>query len=717
MMRKNNKNLQLLCFLFFSTVFFSQKNVSLALSGGGAKGFAHIGVIKAIEEYGLHVDKVSGASMGALVGALYATGYSIEEIEDILRAFSGEDAVFGGLSRRDITITNKFNTLTPMIELGVEDYELKLPESLITDARINFLLMYHFSEISLKHSHNFKAFHRELTVASSDILNQKVEYFQSGNLSKILRGTIAFPVALSPFKYNGSLFADGGIYDNLPTKHFPDSDFVIAVNVGTKADTEASQIADVSDISLHLINILSSKSDSTHVQNWDVFIEPELGNVTSTSWNQIDEIIEKGYRETIKVFKQKGIQRQNRTILPVQMGYGSFEKRKISQVNISGLYRLSEAHIKSFLDIEEGSYFSWEDVKNGINRLYVNKLIKYFWVDFKLNDDGSLILDIELKEEILTRFGVGGYYSDILGNNVFAKIDFIGRLGKGETIGFVGTVGNTRNGFKIQAGVPNFIGLNLYEQFSTEFAHNRYIDLDKQDISQSYRETVLNIGLLLNRNMMIHGSVGFKSTTVNSDDDVKDKYKGFHVKASYDLDNLNDLFFPTSGHRMALSYGFNYLTDDQGKFKDINYNTFNYKYMNFGNFFSEKIIFSQEYQLNIVASTNNFKVPVYERKRIDLTRASLGYYDESLYGLHQAFLRYTLKLNITDKLYTYSSVSMKRQWDSYEKINLSSLSLKNIKKGYELGFYYPTAIGPVLLTYSTDEIVPNVYRFSVGYIF
>ena len=105
------------------------------------------------------------------------------------------------------------------------DGKLKLPSSLASDSRLNFLLMKYFSEVSVSTNHNYSKFEKDITVFASDIIKQKAEGFTHGNLAKTLRASVSFPLALPPFKYKETLYSDGGIYNNLPTDIFSDSDF------------------------------------------------------------------------------------------------------------------------------------------------------------------------------------------------------------------------------------------------------------------------------------------------------------------------------------------------------------------------------------------------------------------------------------------------------------------------------------------------------------
>ncbi len=245
--------------------------VSLSLSGGGARGLVHIGVIKAIEEFGIEVKAVSGTSAGSIVAYMLAAGLKSDEMADIAKKHKFYSAFKMSLSKIGlISIENLATIFNKSIE--ITDFEkLKTP----------------------------------LFVAVSNLRTGNVEYLNKGNIQKAVVASCSIPMIFSPVKIGEDLYADGGLTDNLPIKPLEDFDYdIIAVNImgdgsGNKPDSFAQLVDRTIDIvawqntrrSLekckYPINILKA-------QKYGIF-----------DFKKVDELVELGYQEAVKIFKEE----------------------------------------------------------------------------------------------------------------------------------------------------------------------------------------------------------------------------------------------------------------------------------------------------------------------------------------------------------------------------------------------------------------------------
>ncbi len=238
----------------------------MALSGGGARGIAHLGVLKALAEFGLRPDIIAGSSAGGIVGGLYAAGYSPEEILDITRH------------------ANLFNI-----------FDLKFYQGIFS--------MNAFEKIYLKHiPHNsFEQLNMPLYVTATDILKCETVYFSSGELAVALMATSCVPVAFQPVTYEGTEYLDGGILNNLPVEILEGKcEAIIGVHVNS-IDKTVSHVhtKDMIDRSFHLVLSGSVKEKE---DKCDLFIEPpSMSRFGMFDISDADEIFKAGYEYTMSL--------------------------------------------------------------------------------------------------------------------------------------------------------------------------------------------------------------------------------------------------------------------------------------------------------------------------------------------------------------------------------------------------------------------------------
>ena len=244
--------------------------VGIVLSGGGARGFSHLGVLKALDEFGVKFDYISGASVGALIGAFYSQGYSPDEI------------------LKDILTSQFYRSVRPA---------WRWTGLLSLDSLGTVLLKY------IPHN-DFGLLKIPLVVAATDISHGKTEYFSSGELIPRLLASCCVPAVFSPVQLNGALYVDGGIMDNLPAKAIRQQcDFLIGVHCNFLcAEFDAKNFRSVVERSLMMaINGNSTQSKSI----CDLTIEPEgSGKVSTFDIGKAKELFEIGYQFTKEHFKE-----------------------------------------------------------------------------------------------------------------------------------------------------------------------------------------------------------------------------------------------------------------------------------------------------------------------------------------------------------------------------------------------------------------------------
>ena len=289
----------------------AQKNstrpkVGLALSGGGAKGLAHLGVIKVMEEAGLKPDYVTGVSMGSIVGGMYAMGYTPDSIARMFSMFNWEYAMSDMIPENKIIFHEKRYFHNSIIALPITRDAIKIPSGLISGQQIESGLNHYFWPAAT--ITDFSKLPVPFLCLATDVVTSKKVVLQSGYLPDAIRASMAIPSVFTPVRTDTAVLVDGGVVRNYAATELREmgADIVIGSYVSFRGYKE-KDLGTAYGI-LKQIGFLSSLADyEEQKRQTDIMIEPELGEVGTLSFNNVDTIISRGYREALKyrdVFKR-----------------------------------------------------------------------------------------------------------------------------------------------------------------------------------------------------------------------------------------------------------------------------------------------------------------------------------------------------------------------------------------------------------------------------
>jgi NTE family protein len=284
----------------------SAQKVGLVLSGGGAKGLAHVGVLKALEENNIPVDYIVGTSMGGIIGGCYAAGLSPGQIEDIV---TSEEFLrwVNGSSEKGFNYYYYKNDPTPSflrLTLDVDStLDFRFNTSIAKDVSLNFALADRMAQASAISNRNFDSLFVPLRVVAADIFTQSEVVLSKGPLSDALRATQTVPFFYTPIRVDGKYLFDGGVYNNFPVdvaeKSF-NPDVIIGSNVSTKVFEEYPYANDDKLIAKSLFFLLVDKSDPGRIHESGVYIQPNLKNFTAFDFSQARAMVDSGYYQTLR---------------------------------------------------------------------------------------------------------------------------------------------------------------------------------------------------------------------------------------------------------------------------------------------------------------------------------------------------------------------------------------------------------------------------------
>ena len=294
--------------IIFISVLLSAhaQKVGVVLSGGGAKGLAHIGVLKALEENEIPIDYVVGTSMGGIIAGAYAAGMSPAQIEEIALSKEFLGWISGDLEEGYNYQYSKKEDYPSFVRFNVSldsAYGFLLNSSIASDLSLNFALAQMFAQASAISKNNFDSLFVPLRVVAADIFTQTDVVLKNGVLSDALRATQTVPFLYHPIKVDNKYLFDGGVYNNFPIdvmqKDF-NPEIIIGSNVSTKVFEEYPYDEDDKLISKSLLYMLLDKSDPTKVPEDGIYIQPNLRLYTAFDFKYAKSMIDSGYRQTLR---------------------------------------------------------------------------------------------------------------------------------------------------------------------------------------------------------------------------------------------------------------------------------------------------------------------------------------------------------------------------------------------------------------------------------
>lgn len=400
-------------FILLSSFCFGQK-VGLVLSGGGANGLAHIGVIKALEEKNIPIDYIAGTSSGALIGGMYASGYSIEEIQAIVLSETFARMSRGDLDESDIYYFHKTEENASWITLKLskdKSFQSSLPTNLIKPAAVDLSLMQLFSTPAQASGYSFDSLFIPYRCVAADIETKEQVVFKNGNLNSAIRASMSYPFYLSPITVNGKLLFDGGLYNNFPADVMYDEfipDIIIGSNVSDNFESP-----DEDDVLSQIKNMLVAKTKYEIPCDNSIIITPKVNNSTF-DFSDVKPTIDEGYQETMRrMYEIQTVINRRITKTELQQKRAAFNSQKIPlefvDFTFNGLNKRQTKFVrKNLFTGKKKERYSPADLKKGYFRLVQNEKIRSLYptaVYSKEKNGYNLNFDMKREKDITLDFG------------------------------------------------------------------------------------------------------------------------------------------------------------------------------------------------------------------------------------------------------------------------------------------------------------------------
>tara|TARA_R110001606_G_scaffold86339_1_gene195230 strand:- start:12255 stop:14453 length:2199 start_codon:yes stop_codon:yes gene_type:complete len=724
-------------FLLISVALFSQvkqPKIGLVLSGGGAKGFAHIGVLKEIDKAGIQLDYIGGTSMGAIVGGLYAAGYSADQIETIVKETDFLSLVIDQLPRSSETFFEKEYGENTMITLPVRKGVIGLPKAISKGQNVLNLLIELFD--SLDGNQDFKTLSVPFFCVATDVETGGQVLLEKGSLPLALRASGSFPTLLNPVAIGGKLLVDGGIANNFPISIMKSKgiDIVIGSDVEGKLYKKEKLNSAVSIMSQIMSYQMYNKTKKEK-ENIDVYIHPDISEFSVVDFDKKDEILKIGIDEAAKftsVFKELAAkQKVKRKRVPLVLNNDKF---LISSIAIDGAENYTRAFILGKLKLKEGDSVTRREITKKIYLLSATKnyerieynLIKKvnntYLLSFYLNETiENAALKLGVHYDFLYKSSVLANYSQkhllvnndkfsvdmILGDNLRYNLNYFVDNGFYISYGFRSRYNHFTSSTKVNplvSSFPNVNNINL-----------KYIDNTNQFFVQTTFDRKFALGLGTE-----HKYIKATTATITTNDEVTiiDKSHYFNTFGYLKLDTYDKKHFPTVGYFADLNFKW-YMrsTDYNEDFKSFGQAKGT---IGFAKTFWDKFTFQMTNEAgftleNTQSQVFNFYLGGYNQNYINTFTSFYGYDFAELTDKTFTKSEFNFRYALTDTHYAIFIANYARLGDNvFRDIDL----FKDVKSGYAIGYTYNSIVGPLEIKYSwSPEAHQNFLLFNLGFWF
>ncbi len=729
-----------LCFLL--SAFLSQAiaqevkkrpKIGLVLSGGGAKGFAHIGVLKVLEQAGVKIDYITGTSMGAVIGGLYASGYNATQIDSIFTNTDFDELLQDYIPRSSKSFYEKRNDQMYALSLPFNKFKIGIPIAL-SKGMYNYNLLSKLTH-KVRYVNDFSKLPIPFLCIATDIEKGEQVVLDKGYLAQAMLASSAFPSLFSPVEIDGKLLIDGGVMNNYPVEEIRKmgADIVIGVDVqddlkDRKSLKDATRIL-VQITNLDMIKVMKEKQKLT-----DVYIKPDVSDYGVISFDEGRNIIKKGEEAAFSVYEQ--IKKLGDTVnyKPKKMNVG-LDSLRIKNISISKLDNYTRAYIVGKLNFKNGKTISYDDLKTGINN--INATQNFSRISYTLEEkDNEDELKLSLTENPTTTFlKFGLHYDGLYKSALLANITQKKSLFKNDVLSFdVGLGDNIRynldyyidNGFYWSFGIKS--RYNTFNKNSTtDFKNGQLLSLlglssinvDFQDLTnQAYLQTVFMQKFLIGAGVE-HKLLRIKSETLIGTNPIFENSSYLSAFGYMTYDSYDNKLFPKRGFMFSGDIQTYLHSSDYTK--EFNRYSIAKGEIGFAKSFYKKFSLKVQSEAGFAFGNDSvhffdFVLGGYGFNMVNNFRYFYGYDYLSIAGDSYIKSCFTLDYEFYKKNHINIAANYANIEDGlFEKGNWLSKPTYN---GYAIGYALESIIGPVEIKYSwSPELNKGFTYFTVGFSF
>ncbi|MEG2478989.1 MAG: patatin-like phospholipase family protein [Mucinivorans sp.] len=754
-----------LLFLLFLSLSTSAQRVGMVLAGGGAKGLYHVGIMKALEENSIPIDYVSGASMGAIVGAMYAAGYSPDEMIDFFVTDSVRTWLSGKMPDEYRYYFKRFEPTPEMVSVNINPEKTKfnaiqLPVNIVSPYRIDLAFMSMISPASWAARENFDSLMVPFRCVASDVYNKKLITFRHGSLPFAVRASMTFPFAFKPLTMDSVLLYDGGIYNNFPFQTL-EQDFAPDVLIGCICSGNY-QNPKQSDLMGQVSVMIANKTNYTLPDSLrDVTIARRFPDIAVLDYSRAAYVIARGYEDAMRQMPEIR-EKIKRRISPSEVGRrraafkAKFKPLIFERINIKGLSPSQTTYVMRQLGITENQLVTADYFQEKYMRVLASEVFTGEFPEVSFNPQtGFYSVDVTMHTKPSMKISIGGNVSSTSLSMAYLGFDYkrVGRSAASYSLrGYFGSSYNSvqiggRHDFYTQ--FPFYIDYGYgYEQrnmnSSNSYNYYRNQDWRYDDAVNNYLTTSVAIPVLSN-NIAFRGrlTLGITSdnyytglhTTADRSDNSRFSYA--NLTAELQSQTLNFSQYATEGKNSIVSVKFvegieDYTPGDANKtiasaFTGRNHNWVELRYMrehyidcgrwfNIGYMFDLTLSNHRNFQNSVITSIT---APSFSPTPHSNTLMMKEFRSPSYLGIGvMPIVKFLPNGNFYLKTYAYAFVPQELFYDGGWMRPTAERVQQNLKYIFGGTLTYQTILGPASITLVKYTTGPKNWSvlFNFGYL-
>ncbi len=724
--------------------------IGLVLSGGGAKGIAHIGVLKVLEEVGIKPDYITGTSMGSIVGGLYSLGYSADELSEITNNANWIKLLSDNLSLNKIVMEEKYESKKYVLSFPIRNYELTLPSGLIEGQQLQKF----FADLSwsLPLQESFDSLPIPFRCMSVDLLSGQTITHSSGDISEAMRASMSIPSIFAPENIDTLLLIDGGVTQNFPANEVRKmgADIVIGVYVGFKENVTKEDLFSLSDVLSRATVLGGINNAKGQLQNVDILIIPDLEGYSSSSFSKSKQIELRGEEAARKFYPQlkKLANSLNLTYTPTRK-INQAEKIFISEIDVKNIRFIKKKFVIGQSELQNNTYITKKELLGAIDKIYGTQYFTKVSYNLEQKHDNTYKLVFILKEKTRAFLNFGLRYDNHTGAGAKINLTLRNYLIPASHIILSGNLSESP---ALHFEINKYWGKKqkLINFYFLNFNNDESPFYDNGFDMGTYDRVSMNGGLGLKYSINLNKQIGIKGlyeyskimphenlkTYLSAENFNYYKTTAFGYNPYFSLNTTDDLYFPQKGSKLNIQYKYlfnpkvSYSNIDNQTLSNYNFNpnqdSYSKLYLNYNYYISFFNSLTFNIGSDIGMNSNDAGLSNYyilggsylDNKRSYIPFAGLNFGE--LVVKNYA----TLHSEINLKIYTKIFLSFKGNIgfntesanDMYSFVKNSTLN--SYMKGYMGGIKIDSPIGPIQLMIGDNDFDSNTrWYFSIGYPF
>jgi NTE family protein len=731
------------------SIRIKRPKIGLVLSGGGAKGIAHIGVLKVLEEAGIKPDFLCGTSMGAVIGGLYAVGISAKELSELNARADWSTILSDNITLDKVVIEEKSQYNRYLVNFPIPNYKVKLPSGLIEGQMLENFLLKQIWPLPIQQS--FDSLHIPFRCMAVDLVSGKTIEFRKGDLVESIRSSMSIPSVFSPEKIDTMLLVDGGLLVNFPVEQAIQmgADIIIGVNVTSEGKVTPDQFFSLVDVMTRSSLISGINNASKQVSKVNILITPDMTGINTEDFFKSDEIEKRGeiaarlklgeLKDLAKLVGNESSQKPRRQ-LPKSI--------KVKNIQVEGTKYLKEEIVIKNSGLKENSAITQDMIEEAVNKLYGSMFFVKATYKLIKNSDDTYNLILKIKEQTRGLLNLALRYDNQLKTGLTLNLTLRNFLIPSSRI--INSLNLSEN--------PSFRSeINKYISKNDRLINHYYINwyqcdlpfyLDGNEMGK-YTRTFANVGLglkyIITKNQQIGTQFGYNFNGIKLHEDLKtilgwqniDRYivKNFNAGIFYTINTTDDHYIPKRGLRLNTEFNYSFshnakeINNQESQqtiyfnVKPPNNNVFNISLDIYKNPFKRLIL---NIGGNIYSSSDTSNISTF---------AVVGGVHNDLRNNYIPFMGYNFAESLIPNLVEIHGEADFQLWrklyfitrlnllvtENTRKNLIDDINYSKIKrtiKGFGFGFRYSTPIGIINLIFTDNSLDSSLrWHLSIGFPF